>query len=122
MRQDLKKKWVAALRSGEYLQGTGQLKNADGEYCCLGVLCEISGGEWVYDPFDGDLDPEPYKVYVGGGFTSNDELFSDGVAEYFGLSTDAQHTLANMNDGRKNGWRGDRKNFDEIADWIEKNL
>ena len=35
--------WVAALRSGNYKQGRGQLRVND-EYCCLGVLCTIQGG------------------------------------------------------------------------------
>lgn len=40
MDAELKVKWVAALRNGEYLQG-GKLKSADGRFCCLGVLCEV---------------------------------------------------------------------------------
>lgn len=40
MKEDIKNKWVAALRSGEYNQTDGVLKNANG-HCCLGVLCEI---------------------------------------------------------------------------------
>jgi hypothetical protein len=39
-------KWVEALESGRYKQGTGRLRDRDC-YCCLGVLCDISGvGEW----------------------------------------------------------------------------
>lgn len=34
--------WVEALRSGKYKQTSGHLKDKRG-YCCLGVLCEISG-------------------------------------------------------------------------------
>lgn len=34
------KKWVEALRSGKYKQGTSRLSR-DGYYCCLGVACEI---------------------------------------------------------------------------------
>jgi hypothetical protein len=34
-------KWVEALRSGEYKQGTGFLC-CEGRYCCLGVLCKIN--------------------------------------------------------------------------------
>lgn len=34
------KKWVAALRSGEYRQGRGCLMSAEG-YCCLGVACDV---------------------------------------------------------------------------------
>lgn len=40
-----KAKMVAALRSGDYLQGTGKLKYEDSDgnkrYCCLGVACSI---------------------------------------------------------------------------------
>lgn len=35
--------WVTALRSGEYAQGSGQLKSDRGEFCCLGVLCDVAG-------------------------------------------------------------------------------
>jgi hypothetical protein len=46
MKQDIKDKWVKALRSGEYKQGTGYLikSSHDGnqcEHCCLGVLCDL---------------------------------------------------------------------------------
>lgn len=35
------KKWVAALRSGKYKQGTCAL-NKNGKFCCLGVACEVA--------------------------------------------------------------------------------
>lgn len=46
------RKWVAALRSGEFEQGEHFLRSFDDEYCCLGVLCETyrretGKGEWV---------------------------------------------------------------------------
>jgi len=46
MYQNIKKKWIEALRSGEYKQGRESLKttnehNNDSYYCCLGVLCDI---------------------------------------------------------------------------------
>lgn len=31
--------WVHELQNGAYLQGKGHLKE-DGQYCCLGVLCD----------------------------------------------------------------------------------
>jgi hypothetical protein len=34
-------KWIAALRSGKFLQGKDYLK-VDGKYCCLGVACELA--------------------------------------------------------------------------------
>lgn len=33
--------WVAALRSGEYPQGSGVLRTADNRYCALGVLAAV---------------------------------------------------------------------------------
>lgn len=46
---DNARKWIAALRSGEFRQGRGQLRR-DNSYCCLGVACELyrreNGGEW----------------------------------------------------------------------------
>ena len=45
MNARIKRKWVAALRSGKYAQGQGFLKDEDGGYCCLGVLCSIFAKE-----------------------------------------------------------------------------
>ena len=45
----VKKKWLKALRSGEFQQGRGRLRDwkEDGSrcYCCLGVLAEITKSE-----------------------------------------------------------------------------
>lgn len=47
MRKDVMIKWVAALRSGKYIQGRKRLKQVSDtsviEHCCLGVLCEVLG-------------------------------------------------------------------------------
>ena len=43
---ELREKWVAALRSGEYKQGRKLLMSdfaRDRRYCCLGVLCVVGG-------------------------------------------------------------------------------
>lgn len=39
MNQEIKTKWLADLRSGEFEKGKGYLKR-DGKFCCLGVLCD----------------------------------------------------------------------------------
>lgn len=47
MNKKIADKWVKALRSGKYKQGKSRLRT-DNEYCCLGVLCDISKqGEWI---------------------------------------------------------------------------
>lgn len=53
MQAEVKAKWVAALRSGEYAQGRSQLR-ADDRFCCLGVLCDLyrkdtGDGTWTVD-------------------------------------------------------------------------
>jgi len=47
MNANIKKMWLAALRSGQYQQGKESLKTEEGKFCCLGVLCDISRlGKW----------------------------------------------------------------------------
>jgi hypothetical protein len=41
MNSEVKKLWLDALRSGEYVQAYGRLK-ADKGFCPLGVLCDIA--------------------------------------------------------------------------------
>jgi hypothetical protein len=63
MNPDVKAKWVAALRSGEYKQGPEWLQGESGCFCCLGVLCDI-------------LDPEGWH---GTKHRGEDELPRDEV-------------------------------------------
>ena len=63
MNHQIKEKWVNALRSGEYQQGSGALHPQD-KYCCLGVLCDIYAKEndtyWQEDKDNSD-----YSVFMG---------------------------------------------------------
>ncbi len=45
MNKKVRDLWIQALKSGEFKQGRGRLKNASGNYCCLGVLCELHSRE-----------------------------------------------------------------------------
>lgn len=48
------KKWIEALRSGEYVQIQGQLRDSThaNAMCCLGVACDISDvGHWEDDAY-----------------------------------------------------------------------
>jgi hypothetical protein len=45
MKPDIKRLWVDALESGEYIQTRGSLGACKGNaeaFCCLGVLCELA--------------------------------------------------------------------------------
>ena len=97
-----KTKWVKALKSGEYAQGKGCLKDMD-TYCCLGVLCEIhtdvrhADGSYIYE--------EEKEV-------SN--LMPSFLLE-LGITNVHHSRLINLNDG-------EQANFHQIADYIEKKM
>ena len=48
-REAIYAKWLAALRSGEYRQTSGMLRNERG-YCCLGLVNEVGfGATWCFN-------------------------------------------------------------------------
>lgn len=130
MRKEVMKKWVKALRSGKFKQGTGTLKqyNSKGEaqHCCLGVLCELYNSEmkkskkktipekiydndmdfsFGYSRFGGSKEDLPREVMKWSGIENS--------LGQFNLSDNHYETLADLNDlGRK---------FKTISDIIEKN-
>lgn len=101
MQKELEESWVKALRSGEYEQGQGALCN-NGQYCCLGVLAEITGNLKPYQD-------TPYKSMGQYVFFPGMDFFQE-----VGLSDWDGYTLAEMNDGGST--------FKEIADYIEKKV
>jgi hypothetical protein len=108
MNPELKQKWVAALRSGDYPQGKQNLQKK-GKFCCLGVLCEIDP-EVTYDLVDESyvfpdgqrmIDILPFKY-------ANDVGLGDKFKEY-------DSRLMEMNDEYG-------KSFEQIANHIERNI
>lgn len=92
-----KEKWLTALRSGEYTQIKGWLREYNG-FCCLGVLCDLNDPEeWVADS------------YRGQGL-----MLPSSLSKEVGLTHEQARGLANMNDTGST--------FNEIADHIEANL
>lgn len=101
MKKELRDKWCAALRSGEYAQTRGVLHDSSG-FCCLGVLCVVGGA--VAKPV-GDTDQ--FKYHGSAFFPDTNQL-----EKHYGLSDRLAAHLANkMND------KG--STFSEIADYIE---
>ena len=45
----LVKKWIEVLRTTDKKQGIGRLRTLDNKYCCLGIYCDVKGGEWKED-------------------------------------------------------------------------
>jgi hypothetical protein len=107
MNIELKQRWATALRSGQYKQGTHRL-NRNGKHCCLGVLCEVL--ELPKDDEVGDT----VKVYTYNNFRMISNINSD-LAKDIELSLKERDHLVSMNDC-------DNRNFNEIADYIEKDL
>ena len=115
MNPEVKAKWVAALRSGEYKQGRGALRNAADEFCCLGVLCDLSPFPWLGPP-ERKMRPS-YDIEERPHFLTSGYL-SEPVAEWAGLVDTNPvvdgNTLSHLND---TGCP-----FDQIADLIEAEL
>lgn len=114
MNPKVKKLWVAALLSGDYKQGTGQLRDEDNNFCCLGVLCNIHA----------QLHPEfAAKQMYQTEYGHQENLLPSIVQEWSGVDDyiigSHTHTLASINDGEL-GYS--RHSFKEIADYIQKNL
>lgn len=131
MRPSVKKKWLAALRSGEYKQGSGALRTADDRFCCLGVLCDLYAKE---KEIPWEPNPDSTANYMFEGKT---ELPSDQVKAWAGLYDEnpsvtiagSEESLAELNDGsypRGTDEDGDpvtsAANFEEIALLIEEQL
>jgi hypothetical protein len=108
------KKWVAALRSGEFKQTRAVLRDDVG-YCCLGVLCEIyrretSQGEWKEE----DGLSSTYSFGTGPG-NIRVSLPPIPVREWIGIDAELISRLAELNDKKRMG-------FPEIADFIETQI
>jgi len=87
MNQEIKKKWVDALRSGKYKQGKGTLRFND-KYCCLGVLTDLyiksNNREWTDKHSRVDDNSDYYNVYEFEGTLS---VLSESVKNWAGLKS-----------------------------------
>lgn len=123
MNRRVKKKWVEALRSGEFDQAEGVLCDGNNGYCCLGVLSELAVREGKAEKW---LKEDRRNVWYGKKRGDADDVFlprsvrrwagldSDNPSVPNGYATGSMSSLASLNDyGRT---------FEEIADLIEQHL
>lgn len=101
-------KWINALRSGDFKQGfAGKLKDDNGGYCCLGVLCEIF----------------PEMNLAGDSLSeleNGTEIGLSSIGELPSINGHDYPSLAELNDGTISQYSLDgRYSFDEIADIIQ---
>lgn len=120
MKKNIKKRWIKALRSGEYEQGKGRLKDEEGKYCCLGVLCDITkketGGRWSSDGY-----------FMKQGSKGSDGVLPLFVMNHTGIKT--HEGLLNKEYKTKLGSRDlltllndEGLSFKQIANIIDKNF
>lgn len=106
MNKWVKRKWLKALRSGEYRKGRYTLK-ADSTYCCLGVLVEEMAPEFARHRYGG--------MIVGTEY-NNASMLPDDLAIMWGLSDIEQNVLARKNDYSQ------ADDFRDVIAYIEENL
>ena len=120
MKPEIKERWLKALRSGKYRQGTGSLcyVNEDEQvcYCCLGVLTEL----YIQEHEDAKWSPMGGSSlsYKGeAGVLHEDIRYWSGIlatnpmVEY----NNERETLSHCNDDYG-------CDFNRIADLIEESL
>lgn len=110
MNEEVKQKWLEALRSGEYEQGKEMLRRHDDKFCCLGVLTDLyvkdNATEWQVND-NGDW-------YVGDD--GETQFLAFEVQEWADLHTSA----GAYEDGELIEDNDVGTPFSEIADIIEK--
>lgn len=110
-----RRRLIDALRSGQYQQGRGGLRNGQ-SYCCQGVACDISGlGTW--------------EAHACGDYTYMGLLIQwpPHIRDSLGFDQWTADQFVWMNDGGRlsaplpmEGYTlEDRCTFDEIADCME---
>jgi hypothetical protein len=106
MSQKFKAKWLAALRGGKFMQARGGLVGRVGRsgrkfsLCCIGVGFAVKKG----------VTAREVDKLLSGGF---DTTINASVK--IGLTPKQMKELIDQNDNEK-------KNFKQIADWIEENI
>ena len=106
--EKVRRRWIRALRSGEYKQTQGSLRDNSG-FCCLGVLCELA----VRAKVIGKPQQQHNDTFLYG---KNEFVLPRKVREWAGLKDSSgkygENSLVDLND---NGSR-----FKTIAKIIEK--
>ena len=107
MKPDIKQAWLTALRSGDYQQGQGYLRQGD-HYCCLGVLCDLYG-KAVGPEWEGGLQKDIRSI------CGHETTLPLKVQEWAGIPGKPNPLdLAAMNDSGAT--------FEELANIIEEDL
>ena len=123
-----REKWIKALESGRYHQGTYYLKKKSGnkpvEYCCLGVACQLASAAGVIPRAAEKMDYGE-KIFRFGRDRNEESFLPIEVQRWLGVdscditvavvdSYSNKRTVSSLND--------DGKSFKEIAQYLRKEL
>ena len=130
MNPEVKKKWIDALRSGWYDQGSEKLRSDQG-YCCLGVLCDLYTQEtkmvgWEFRGYDENEHlPQDYWYFDG-----ESEFLPESVKEWAGFNVNNPSVRVDVtdNDDEDNWFYTDEianlndsgYTFNELSELIEQ--
>jgi len=103
MNPEVKQKWIDALRSGKYEQGSEKLRSVSG-YCCLGVLCDLYAQEhdtqWEFrGNEETNLQPQDYWY-----FDDQSEFTPDSVRDWAGLPCSNPNVRVDVTDNDEDDW------------------
>ena len=117
MYEDVRDAWADALESGRYRQGRGLLRSVKGEYCCLGVLCELAVEAGVIPPGIEDPSTDTQNVTYFSG-TAID--LPPEVLEWAGLeaSSWAVRTVYFSVTDPRTGW-GEIRSAEDLNDDLQ---
>ncbi len=109
MNKDVVRKWIKALRSGDYNQARYCLRSFDNDYCVIGVLCDLHRKEHGQIS---DWKPQ-YDYYIYKEFA----IVPDVIKEWLGVNWVHLHLdrLVHLNDDM-------RKSFAQLATYIEDKM
>jgi hypothetical protein len=131
--------WLDALRSGDYGQTKEQLGDGKGNYCCLGVLCEVAGISSDLVSSEGSLLQYAFPVPedVQQAFFLSDTSYAESCLPDFALNIiledlELSQVVGGMDDGPGGTEHSDKLvnrlmtlndeggwTFEQIADYIE---
>lgn len=114
MRQDIKDRWVAALRSGEYQQGRNFLRRDNDTYCCLGVLCDLLKADLKIDWKN--------REFENFSFANRDVFLPGSVSSLAGLESNDPMVTVDGKQRRLSELNDKGYSFPQIADLIEQQL
>lgn len=111
MKNELKKRWISALRSGKYKQ-TSEYLCDDRGWCCLGVLCDlVDSSRWS----EVDEDEHTYARSYRFDYNTIEREFPDyDWLNDIGLDLNIARYLAASND--------EGESFNTLADFIEESV